>query len=260
MRRHRSKNSVHSGNHFWQSYSDIMAALLLVFVLVLTGTILQAQEQFEQKQLELDRKQVELDRKQTELDEAFAIIKEQEDQLEKILGIRQSIIDALKKQFTGDELKIDPQTGSIVFNADLMFQFDSAELSPEGIDFLNKFLPKYFGILLSDQFFSYVAEITIEGHTDTKGSYMYNLNLSQDRARNVALYFLADKQKLFSGADLTELRKLVTANGRSESEPILNADGTVNMDASRRVEIQFRLKDDEMIKQMLSAISTADSN
>ncbi len=240
MRRHRTY-SAKRANNFWQSYSDIMAALLLVFVLVLTGTILQAQQEFE--------------RRQAQLDDAWATIQDQEAQLEKILGIRQSIIDALKKQFSGDDLKIDSQTGSIVFDADLMFEFNSYALSTEGKAFLTEFLPQYFGVLLNDEFSPYVAEITIEGHTDTESAYMYNLILSQNRASSVAAFFLSDAQTLFSAEDLEELRKLVTANGRSESEPILNNDGTVNMDASRRVEIQFRLKDDEMIKQMLEAIS-----
>lgn len=242
MRRHTSRSSRTQPNNFWQSYSDIMAALLLVFVLVLTGTILQAQKEF--------------DRKQAELDEALTTIQAQGDQLERILGIRQSIIDALKEQFTQENLKIDAQTGSIVFNADLMFEYDSAKLSQEGKDFLTVFLPQYFGVLLSDEFSEYVAEITIEGHTDTDSTYIYNLDLSQARARNVAKFFLSDTQTLFSQEDLQKLRQLVTANGRSESEPIYYEDGvTVNMEASRRVEIQFRLRDAELIEQMLGAIS-----
>lgn len=242
MRIRRAARSSSHTNNFWQSYSDIMAALLLVFVLVLTGTMLQAQEEFEKKQAELD--------------EAFATIKEQEAQLEQILGIRQSIIDALKEEFSGENLKIDTQTGSIVFNADLMFEFGSAELSDSGKEFLTTFLPQYFGVLLSDEFSEYVAEITIEGHTDTVSAYIYNLDLSQARARNVAAFFLSDSQTLFSQEDLELLRKLVTANGRSESEPIYMEDGvTVNMEASRRVEIQFRLRDAELIEQMLGAIS-----
>lgn len=242
MRRRRASRRSGHTNNFWQSYSDIMAALLLVFVLVLTGTMLQSHEEFE--------------RKQAELEEALETIKEQEAQLAKIMGIRQSIIEALKEQFSEDELTIDTQTGAIVFNADLMFEFGSAKLSDKGKEYLTNFLPQYFGVLLSDEFSEYVAEITIEGHTDTVSTYLYNLDLSQQRARNVAAFFLSDSQTLFSQEDLQLLRQLVTANGRSESDPIYEDDGvTVDMDASRRVEIQFRLRDSEMIQQMLDAIS-----
>ena len=38
------------------------------------------------------------------------------------------------------------------------------------------------------------------------------------------------------------LSEKLTVNGRSESNPILDENGEVDMDASRRVEIKFRLK------------------
>ena len=41
------------------------------------------------------------------------------------------------------------------------------------------------------------------------------------------------------------------------SNPILDADGNVDKDASRRVEVKFRLKDDEMIDELNSLMSEA---
>ena len=52
------------------------------------------------------------------------------------------------------------------------------------------------------------------------------------------------------GQQQTLLRSILTATGRSYSDPVYNADGTVNMDASRRVEFKFSLKDAEMIDEM----------
>ena len=51
------------------------------------------------------------------------------------------------------------------------------------------------------------------------------------------------------------LRKYITVNGRSESEPVLGPDGQPDADASRRVELQFRLKEDEMIEMMNKTLS-----
>ena len=51
------------------------------------------------------------------------------------------------------------------------------------------------------------------------------------------------------------LQDLLTAKGRSYSDPVYHADGTVNMDASRRVEFKFRLKDSEMIDEMNRILS-----
>lgn len=241
MRNERRTNSSRSSNNFWQSYSDMMAALLLVFALVLTGTILQSQKEFEKKE--------------SELATAASIIANQQDDLERLLGIREEIINALREQFSDGDLHVDAQTGAIIFDSNLLFAKDDFVLSDEGKTMLTGFLPKYFDILLSPEFKEYVAEITIEGHTDSDGLYMYNLNLSQNRALSVATFFLSETQTLFTTARRDELRQLVTANGRSWSDPIMDENQQENKDASRRVEIQFRLKDQEMIEEMLDAIS-----
>ena len=54
-----------------------------------------------------------------------------------------------------------------------------------------------------------------------------------------------------SAAEKEMLQKILTANGRSYSDPVYMADGvTVDMEASRRVVFKFRMKDSEMIDQM----------
>ena len=79
---------------------------------------------------------------------------------------------------------------------------------------------------------------------------MYNLQLSQNRAFAVVSYCLDENNHFLSDSQLEELRVLLTANGRSWSAPVYAADGTVDMQASRRVEIKFRLKDEEMMNQI----------
>lgn len=236
------KHISHTEEHelsFWQSYSDMMAAMLLVFVLVLSGTLLQTQKIFEQKQQELE--------------EQKELIELQQDKINKIIGVRGDIVDALKTEFGGTDLSIsvDSQTGSITFDSNLLFETNKYDLSPEGKQFLKKFLPKYFDAILTDEFRDYIAEIIIEGHTDTDGGYMYNLQLSQNRALAVASYCLSDEQSIFSIRERDYLRKIITANGKSWSDPIYALGGkNIDKDASRRVEIKFRLKDDEMVKEM----------
>jgi len=103
-------------------------------------------------------------------------------------------------------------------------------------------------VLLRPEYEPYVAEVTVVGHTDSKGSYLFNLELSQNRALNVATYCL--QLPGLNSQQRALLQDIITAKGRSFSDLILNADGSENMDASRRVEIQFRLKDSEMIQKM----------
>ena len=42
---------------YWLSYSDMMAALLLIFILIISFTLMQSKSQYESKQAELDKQQ-----------------------------------------------------------------------------------------------------------------------------------------------------------------------------------------------------------
>ena len=113
----------------------------------------------------------------------------------------------------------------------------------------------YLGVLLQDSYRNYVAEIIIEGHTDTIGSYQSNMVLSYERASAVA-QFCMDPENGLSGDKIAQLQKLMTVNGRSFSNPIyLNPSLDVDMEASRRVEIKFRLKEDEMIQKISNILA-----
>ena len=82
-----------------------------------------------------------------------------------------------------------------------------------------------------------------------------NMDLSADRANAVASFCLAPENGL-SVDKIEQLQKLLTVNGRSYSAPVYLA-GTqeIDMAASRRVEIKFRLKEDEMIEKISSILN-----
>ncbi|MBR2122618.1 MAG: OmpA family protein [Lachnospiraceae bacterium] len=299
---------------YWLSYSDMMAGLLLVFVLIISLTVLHAKIQFDAKELELlgkedeliaksddleheralvalqqtelDKQRIqlseqgeELDSLQITLDEQMARLKSQEEalnerdiklaelqalldeqqfKLDNIIGVRGELIEALKKEFEKSNLHIlvDEQTGAITFDASILFDYNEFVLKPTGEEFLSRFLPIYTGVLLSDKYKDYVSEILIEGHTDTDGDYLSNLELSQQRALSVAQYCLSDNTKILDKKSLEALRKVVAATGRSFSSPVLDENGKIDMDASRRVEFLFRLTDEEMIREMIEILSS----
>jgi DNA replication protein DnaC len=113
-------------------------------------------------------------------------------------------------------------------------------------------------VLFSEEYRSYVSEILIEGHTDSLGTYLDNLALSQQRALAVASYVLDDDYRGISADQKRQLRAVVTANGRSFSDPVLDANGFEDMDASRRVVFKFRLTDEQMIQQLKSILEELD--
>ena len=54
MRKKKGKKIFHSVQEYWQSYSDMMAALLLMFILIMATTLYQSLSTFEQKNAELE--------------------------------------------------------------------------------------------------------------------------------------------------------------------------------------------------------------
>ena len=310
---------------YWLSYSDMMAGLLLVFVLIISFTILQAKAQYEAKeeelaeqaliiyaqqeelaskegllddqQTQLDEQQSELDAarllletQQTELDEnksAVEVMREllanqeaelaakqelvdsqqeeldaQQEEIDRIIGVKADLIETLKDQFEETSLKVsvDSDTGAITLDASILFESGEFALTESGEELLTEFLPIYISVLMSPDFRDNVSEIIIEGHTDTEGTYEYNLELSQQRALAVAYFCLEAEEYLLDEEGLNALRSILTANGRSFSDPVYDANGEIDMDASRRVEFKFRLNDEQMIQQMSEILSEDTQN
>ena len=146
---------------------------------------------------------------------------------------------------------VDRKTGAIAFTGAVLFDSGKNELKDSGKRLLNAFIPVYVRTLMSEENEGYVGEIIIEGHTDTDGSYLNNLALSQARALAVATYCLGPEMTGLTSREKEVLQTILTANGRSFADPVYMADGvTVDKEASRRVVFKFRMKDAEMIDQM----------
>lgn len=175
---------------------------------------------------------------------------ETEKMIQELTSTRMKIITMLQEEFDKEDIDIiiDPKTGAIQLNESILFDSGKSQLKDEGKLFAEKFIPIYVKILLgNDEIKSQISQIIIEGHTDDVGGYLYNLKLSQERSLSVAQFLINPE---FDYMYKNEMEKYLTINGRSYSEPILNSDGSINKDASRRVEIKFRLKEEEVLLQI----------
>ena len=132
-------------------------------------------------------------------------------------------------------------------------------MTDSGKQALEQILPIYCKVLLQDDYKDYLAEIIIDGYTDTDGDYSYNLQLSQQRSLAVAQYLIDIQGNFLNDEQSQELEKDLTVNGHSMANPVLDANGNVDKDASRRVEVKFRLKDEEMIDELNQLLSGTDS-
>ena len=312
----RKKKSENNGFNVWRSYSDMMAGVLLLFVLIMCVTLFQAQKSYNESLQERDEKialqeeytqelldkQNALDKKdetlqnqdaqlktqdeklaeqeqqlaalaaklkeqestlnaqQSALDEKTAQLKDQQAQIDQIIGVKADVIDALKNEFSNNNINvdIDAQTGALTLEASVMFDYDQAELTAAGKQALEQILPIYCKVLLQDDYMKYLAEIIIDGYTDTDGDYSYNLQLSQQRSLAVAQYLLDIQGNFLDATQSQNLEKYLTVNGHSMANPVLDANGNVDKDASRRVEVKFRLKDEEMIDELNQLLSSND--
>ena len=201
-----------------------------------------------------------LNAQQSALDEKTAQLKDQQAQIDQIIGVKADVIEALKNEFSKNNINvdIDAQTGALTLEASVMFDYDQAELTNAGKQALEQILPIYCKVLLQDDYMKYLAEIIIDGYTDTDGDYSYNLQLSQQRSLAVAQYLLDIQGNFLDATQSQNLEKYLTVNGHSMANPVLDANGNVDKDASRRVEVKFRLKDEEMIDELNQLLSSND--
>ncbi len=221
----------------------------------LTASLAQLQEAYAQAALTQD----ELNKAYLEIDNARQELATTKQELDNIVSIRTDIISELQDTLENSSMSVDAQTGSITFSSDVLFNYNSATLTKDSKSTLQEIIPKYLSVLLQEQYSTYIAEIIIEGHTDTDGSYRSNMELSFERANSVA-DFCQDKKNGLSEEQIQNLQKLLTVNGRSYSAPVYKKNqaqggsSVIDMEASRRVEIKFRLKEDEMINKITNIL------
>ena len=129
--RKKAPSKRRGGNDYWQSYSDMMAALLLMFILIMALTLLRSLQMFEEKNADLQRQQVTIDAQRVEIEEQqkkLDEVKVELVELTKMVGVKSDIIKALQTEFQNSDLsvKVDPQAGAITFDAGIFFSVGSA--------------------------------------------------------------------------------------------------------------------------------------
>lgn len=207
----------HDNNIFWVTMSDLMLGLAIIFitlfVLSMTGF---NQKTVQQQKMKMD--------------------------------IATKIEQELKKQ--NINAQVDKMTGDLKIPSSALFEVNSFVLKPEGKQFLDKLTPIYVNTIFSNKNFSKnIQSIIIQGHTDSQTfagvtsvneQFVRNMDLSTKRANSVASYMLEGRYKPQYNAGF---RKMITVEGRSFNDPILNKKGEEDMVQSRRVEIKLKIMD-----------------
>ena len=110
----------------------------------------------------------------------------------------------------------------MVFEEAALFDFDKADLKPEGKEQINAYREKAKAEL------SRADKIIITGYTDNTGAPDYNLKLSQQRAEAVRAYLIS------IGVDPNKM----VATGGGDTKPIADNSTKEGQAKNRRVEIE----------------------
>lgn len=222
-----------SGSDEWKSITDMMAGLMMVFMLIAIGFMWQTEEEKDA----IAQIAVAYDRSKTKLNEA--------------------LVDEFKTDLPrwGAEILAD---NTVRFKEpEILFAVNSAAIKDGFQEILQDFFPRYVEILSREEFREDVAEIRIEGHTSSdwdgaetrKEAYIKNARLSQDRSFSVLDYVfnMAAQEDVESEWLVAVLR----ANGLSFANPVLHTDGSEDNERSRRVEFRVLTKTEDKIYRIL---------
>lgn len=216
---------------YWLSFSDLMAGLLIVFILITVIMVFDLSESTEESDIAKE-----------EYENMHEELKTTKKRLDNITSINDKIIVLLKKEL-GDTVEINEDTGAISLKSDLLFDSGKSTLKKAGREFIKVNMPAFFKVLLSDKDIKdNINAIVIHGFTDDVGNYDSGLKLSQDRARTVFQYIIYEPTFSEYAQDLKEL---VVLSGVSETR-LLEQEEEESIELwrarNRRVEFQFELK------------------
>ena len=213
-------------------------------VLVLSNEATESQNRLHLKDEKLFRILQALEEKETDYDKLISKLQSKKAQIKSLTGIKIKVIASLKKSL-GNKVQIDPSSGSLRLSSNILFKKGSSTLKETSKKELKTLFIDYIGALTSDQEIrQQLDRIIVEGHTDSDGGYLYNLNLSQQRAFAVMNYLLT-----LDFTKQNKLKPLLVASGRSYLD-VITKKGKEDKVASRRIEIKFTLKNDDAMGEI----------
>ena len=216
---------------YWIALSDIMTALMLLFLLISVVYMIKVEDSVKIPQIFKQTTQ----------------------------GLDEKLRNEFDKDLKAWGAVIDKDLTIRFSQPDILFAVGSATLNEKFKAILDDFFPRYLKILMDDEFRDNIEEIRIEGHTSsfwgkTEGdeSYLKNMTLSQERTRAVLEYIISssnDEQKEW-------LKKYFRAIGfssakllDSNSQPIANK---ADEDPAKSQRVEFRVRTN--IEQKVGAI------
>jgi len=213
-------------------------------VIVLSDQLTDINQTVENKDKKLLKLLNALDERATQYDGLIEKLQSQKAKIKSLTGIKLKVVAALKEEL-GSKINIDKNSGSLRLASNILFDKGSAILKDEAKTELKQSFEEYIGALVTNpKIKPHLDRIIIEGHTDSDGGYLYNLDLSQRRAFAVMNYLLS-----LDFATEHNIKPLMIASGRAYLDAV-KVKGAEDKEASRRIEIKFRLKNEDAMHEI----------
>ena len=227
-------------HNIWMSVSDLMTGLMIIFLFIAIAYM------------------IEVEKNQNVL----------VDYVETKTKLHDKLVDEFSRDTANWQMTIGKDLSMKFNNPTVLFASGKTELTQEFKDILDEFLPRYFDILLHDTLRTKIQEIRIEGHTDDSrmtaagydtDPYLGNLQLSQNRSRNVVKYFRSmEVYQSYSDAEKKLIDYWLTANGLSygravddDGNFIIESGHGINRQRSRRVEFRIVTSGEEVLENFV---------
>ena len=197
---------------FWISFSDLMTALMVLFLVAMAVALLGMTQGLRQ------------------LDDAR---KGRHQAIQTCLADLQAMTQ--RPEYAGVRLR--GQT--LDFGPLAEFGKGDNTLSAERARFLRAFVPQVLSLARTPACQTWLKRFVVEGYASPEGSYLYNLNLSLERSQRMLCVLLdASAADAMSREDRQAVRELFLVGGSSFNSAILN-----QPEKSRRIELRLEFRD-----------------
>lgn len=235
-------------NPYWMSFSDMMSALLVIFILacvILILRLLEIQKELEQRKVQFEQELVEL---------------------KKAEQVRRTIIDEAVKEFNKRGIKVEVSENHTVLripNELLGFDTGEYELQPRYASIALEIGQVLEKVLSKDDRLNYLDTIFVEGHTDNRPfpGFMGKGNWGLSTFRAISLWQFWNSA-LPEERGLNRMRNqdgdpLFSVSGYGETRPVSEKQLTEDdFRVNRRVDIRFTIRrpastDYESVQELL---------
>ncbi len=202
------KRSDEAEKPFWISFSDLMTALMVLFLVVMTISLLSVTRQVRDMQ---------------------------KDEVERTQAIERIVSDLKNTAGGYNDVKVVGNRDRVLikFGKKVNFASNNFHISSEGKDALRAFVPEILKMAQTEGGKRWFKRVIVEGFTDPTGTYLHNLHLSLMRAESVVCALLSEESQDLTEEQKKAIRSLFLVGGFSSNSTL------ATHEESRRVELRL---------------------